>query len=114
MEAPAPAVDGTLQALSDPTRRRIVELLTVRPMRAGHLAHEIGMSAPALSRHLKVLRTQGLIEELREPSDARVRLYSLRPERFDDLERWIAEVRAFWTDQLASFKKHVEKGSSAS
>ena len=108
------AVDETFAALSDPTRRRVVELLRKQPMRAGELAERAGMSNPAMSRHLRVLRTQGFIEELREPSDARVRLYRLRPERFDDLERWIADIRAFWTEQLASFKAHVEKGPRSS
>lgn len=107
---PARALDATLSALAEPTRRRVVELLRQGPLRAGDLAQRAGMSNPAMSRHLRVLRTQRLIEEVREPSDARVRLYRLRPECFDELEDWIAEVRSFWTAQLASFKQHVEEG----
>ena len=103
------ALDRTLAALADPTRRRVVELLRRQPRRAGELAVAFGVSAPAMSRHLRVLRTRGLVEEAREDGDARCRVYRLRPEPFRDLASWLAEVEAFWTDQLGAFKQHVER-----
>lgn len=108
-QALARRLDDTLSALADPTRRRVVDLLRRRPRRAGELARAFGMSPPAMSRHLRVLRTRGLVEELRMEDDARVRIYRLRPERFRDLQAWLAELERFWGDQLGAFKAHVER-----
>ena len=103
------AIDRTLAALADPTRRRVVELLRREPRRAGELAEAFGVSAPAMSRHLRVLRQTGLVEEQRSPDDARCRVYRLRPEPFRDLASWLAEVESFWNDQLGAFKRHAER-----
>ncbi len=102
-------LDSTLAALAEPTRRRVVELLYERPRRPTEIAAAIDMSAPALSRHLRVLRREGLIEEERVDEDARVRVYRLRAEPFRDLQSWLGRMEAFWTDQLGAFKKHAEK-----
>lgn len=99
----------TLAALADPTRRRIVELLRDRPQRAGELAAEFEMSAPAVSRHLRVLRRSGLVIGHETVDDARLRLYELRREPFTDLNAWLDQVQAFWTDQLGAFREHVER-----
>jgi DNA-binding transcriptional ArsR family regulator len=106
-------VDATLAALADPTRRRVVDLLRQRPRRAGELASAFRMSPPAMSRHLRVLRREGLVEERRVEDDARVRVYQLRPERFRDLQAWLGEVEGFWTEQLGAFKTHAEKTQRA-
>ena len=76
--------------------------------RAGELAVAFAVSAPAMSRHLRVLRTRGLVEEERDGEDARARVYRLRREPFEDLRQWIEETEAFWNDQLDSFRGHVE------
>jgi DNA-binding transcriptional ArsR family regulator len=102
-------VDDTLAALADPTRRRVVDLLRAGPLRAGELAEAFQISPPALSRHLRVLRSTGLVSEERIDDDARVRVYHLRRERFLELSRWLAELEASWTEQLASFRTHVER-----
>ncbi len=102
-------VDATLAALADPTRRQVVDLLRRRPRRAGELAALSRTSPPAMSRHLRVLRTRGLVEEQRGEGDARVRLYRLRPEPFRDLRAWLQEVESFWTDQLDAFRAHAER-----
>jgi DNA-binding transcriptional ArsR family regulator len=101
-------LDATLSALADPTRRRVVDLLRERPRRAGELAAAFDMSAPAMSRHLRVLRTRGLVAEKRMPADGRGRVYELRPERFGELSGWLREVEQFWSEQLGAFKQHVE------
>ncbi len=109
------AVDATLTALADPTRRGVIELLSQGPRRAGALASHFGLSAPAMSRHLRLLRQSGLVEEGRsDPNDARVRHYRLRRERFDDLQSWLTEVRAVWTTLLGAFVAHAEARSNAS
>ncbi|MDJ0790111.1 MAG: metalloregulator ArsR/SmtB family transcription factor [Myxococcota bacterium] len=108
MPEPHPDLDATLAALADPTRRQVIERLIQRPHRAGELAEAFEMSPPAMSRHLRVLRTHGLVEEDRVDDDARVRLYRLRPEPFQDLKGWLQEVERFWTGKLAAFKAHAE------
>jgi len=109
MAASAQRIDDTLAALADPTRRRVVDLLRERPRRAGELADAFRVSPPAMSRHLRVLRTRGLIEEERGGDDARVRVYRLRPEPFRDLRSWLTEVESFWSGQLGAFKAHAER-----
>ena len=107
-------IDDTLIALADPVRRGIVELLKVQPRRAGELATLLELNAPVMSKHLKVLRGSRLIEEERPMDDARVRIYRLRPERFDELRDWLSDVGAFWNDQLASFKAAADAAAKRS
>jgi DNA-binding transcriptional ArsR family regulator len=102
------ALDRTLAALADPTRRAVLELLRGQPRRAGELAEALGKSPPALSRHLRLLRQTGLVEERSPPGDARGRLLRLRPEPLAELRDWLEELERFWVDQLASFKAHAE------
>jgi DNA-binding transcriptional ArsR family regulator len=104
-------LDRTLAALADPSRRRVIELLRERPRRAGELAQAVGLNPPALSRHLRTLKASGLIEEAHPPFDARVRVYSLRPQPMNDLKRWVDETEQLWTEQLAAFKAHLERST---
>lgn len=108
MTAPA-AVGETLAALADPTRRRVVELLGRGARRAGELAAELDASPPAMSRHLRVLRRSGLIEDVRVEEDARVRMYRLRQQHFSELRVWVEGIEQFWASELAAFKRHVER-----
>jgi DNA-binding transcriptional ArsR family regulator len=101
-------LDATLSALADPTRRGVIELLRERPRRAGELAEAVKMSAPALSRHLRVLRAGKLIEESHPENDARQRIYRLKPERFDELQSWLGRIQEFWVDQLDAFKSYAD------
>lgn len=105
----APALDRILAALADPHRRRVVELLRERPHRAGELAQAAYISFPAMSRHLKTLRKNGLVEEGRDEFDSRVRIYRLRPEAMTELKSWLAETDALWTRQLSALKAHLQK-----
>lgn len=107
--AAAARLDETLAALADPHRRQVVELLRERPRRAGELAQAAGLSAPAMSRHLRTLRRSGLVEETSPEFDARVRVYQLRPEPMVHLLRWLEETERMWSEQLAAFKAHLEK-----
>lgn len=102
-------LDHTLAALAEPTRRGVVELLRQGPRRAGDLAAAFDMSPPAMSRHLRVLRTSGLVDEQRDEHDSRVRLYRLRPEPLSELRAWLETLEAFWVEQLGTFAQHVER-----
>ena len=104
-------LDRTLVALADPHRRRIVELLRERPRRAGEIAEAVGLNPPALSRHLRTLKANGLVEEAHPAFDARVRIYSLRPEPMTHLKAWLEQTEQLWAAQLVAFKTHLEQGS---
>ena len=95
--------------LADPTRRRVVELLGHGPQRAGALSSAVGMSAPAMSRHLRVLLAAGVIDDERLVEDARARVFRLRPDSLVALRAWLDQLQAEWDEQLASFKRHVER-----
>jgi DNA-binding transcriptional ArsR family regulator len=103
-------IETTFSALADHTRRCVVESLRKGPMRSGELANSCSVSAPVMSRHLRVLRASGLVEALTAgEQDARLRLYHLRPEPFVALRGWIDHMHAFWTGQLTSFKSYAER-----
>jgi type II secretory pathway predicted ATPase ExeA len=98
-------IDGTLQALADPTRRRGVELLRMGPRAAGELAAELKMSAPAMSRHLKTLLRSGILSDERVRDDARLRVYKLEPARFRELSEWLDRIEAFLHAQSRERKR---------
>jgi DNA-binding transcriptional ArsR family regulator len=100
-------VDGLLEALADPTRRAVVETLSRRPLAAGELAKRVGVSPQALSRHLRLLRSIDLVDGHQSNDDYRVRIYSLRPERLDDLRSWLEDMRSFWAHQLVSLQDEM-------
>jgi len=102
------SLDAALAALADPVRRHAVELLGQKPRRAGELAEALGLPAPAMSRHLRILKQGGLVEETHPEFDARVRIYTLKSGAMDELKSWLAATEAMWTEQLAAFKAHVE------
>src|SRR5262245_22181173 len=102
-------IDRTFTALADPARRRVVELLRSQPRRAGDIAAGLGMSAPATSRHLRLLHRTGLVEAMSVEEDARLRVFRLRPEPFAELHDWLAEVERFWAGQLDAFRSYTER-----
>lgn len=102
-------IDRTLAALADPHRRRVVDLLSQGPRAAGDLARELDLTPPAMSRHLRMLRQCGLVDDSHPTFDARVRIYALRPEPMVHLLRWLEDAERLWSAQLISFKAHVER-----
>ena len=106
-------IDGAFEALSDPTRRAIVELLVQKPHRASELADATGISRSRMSKHLRILLDAGLARDERLPDDARARVFYMRPEGMRDVREWLARLQKQWDAQLRSFKKHVEKKRDA-
>lgn len=102
-------IDVTFAALADPTRRRVIELLRDRPLRAGEMAARVGVSRPTMSNHLKALRSSGLVDVALSEEDGRARSYRLRPERLVALQGWLSELEGHWTTQLESFREHAER-----
>ncbi len=103
------ALDKTLSALADPSRRAAIDLLRERPRRAGELAAALDLPAATMSKHLRELRLCGLVEETHPDFDARVRIYSLKAGAMRELRDWLARAETLWTDELAAFKAHVEQ-----
>jgi DNA-binding transcriptional ArsR family regulator len=97
---------NAFEALADPTRRRIVELLADGERSAGELAAEFSVSRPAVSRHLRVLREHGLV---RARGDAQRRLYSLDARPLAELDTWLARYRRFWPERLAALDDHLRR-----
>jgi len=88
------AAETVIEALGDPVRRQVVTLLSGGPRRAGEIAAEIGMSAPAISRHLRVLLQALVIEDERIVADARARVFRLRPQAIGAARAWLDEILA--------------------
>ena len=87
----------TFTALSDPTRRQIIESLAVGETPFGELADKFEMSRPAVSQHLKVLRDVGIVTAR---VDAQRRIYRLNENCLDEVESWLGKVREFWSQRL--------------
>ena len=102
-------VGEVFQVLADPTRRQVVQLLSEGARRAGEIAQATGVSAPAMSRHLRVLLEAGIVADERLPRDARVRVFRLRPESMVAIQAWLDQLQAHWDEQLHAFKRHVER-----
>jgi DNA-binding transcriptional ArsR family regulator len=96
-------VEATAAAIADPTRRRVLELVRDRELAAGQIAGEFEISRPAVSRHLRVLRRAGLVDERRE---GRLRLYRADPEPLEELRTWLD---AYWSGRLAALKALAEE-----
>ena len=96
-----------LAALGDGTRADIVEMLARRPHTAGEIHRAFPIAAPAVSRHLRVLRESGLVEERHPPEDRRVRVYTLRPQAIEELNGWLDELSRGWQEQLDAFEDYV-------
>jgi DNA-binding transcriptional ArsR family regulator len=95
-------MEGAIRAIAEPNRRRILQLVTARELSAGEIAAGFEITRPAVSQHLGVLREAGLVSERREGTR---RLYSLRPEGFDDLKSFL---EAFWDEGLERLKEAAE------
>jgi len=95
----------TFQALADPTRRAVLDLLRRGSQPAGQIANAFPVSRPAISKHLRLLRRAHLVREHRE---GRHRVYQLNPEPLRAVDSWIEQYRQFWTNSLNNLKAFVE------
>jgi DNA-binding transcriptional ArsR family regulator len=94
----------TFEILAEPTRRRIVELLCDGELSVNELCDRFSISQPAVSRHLRLLREARLVSCR---VDAQRRLYSLRPEPLEEIDRWLERYRSFWRDRLDRLEDHL-------
>src|SRR5215469_12449895 len=103
--SPGRATEATFQALADPTRRAVLDLLRRGSQPAGQIAGAFPVSRPAISKHLRLLRRAHLVREHRE---GRHRVYQLNPEPLRAVDNWIEQYRVFWTNSLNNLKAFVE------
>jgi DNA-binding transcriptional ArsR family regulator len=94
----------SLEAIADPTRRRIVELLAQGERTTGDIVAEFDLSAPAISQHLNVLREAGLITTRAEGQS---RIQSLNPRGLDELGAWLERTRSTWSSRLDALEREL-------
>jgi DNA-binding transcriptional ArsR family regulator len=100
-------VDAVLQALSDQSRRTVLETLRGGPATAGELAALLPIARPGVSRHLRVLREAGLVEVRQE---AQRRVYSLRPQPLAEVDEWLSRYRALWQQRVDALHAEIARG----
>ena len=103
-------MDAVLQALSDGSRRIVLDTLKDGPATVGDLAALIPIARPGVSRHLRVLREAGLVDVRRE---AQFRVYSLRPEPLAQVDEWLGHYRSLWEQRLDALHTEVARGKRA-
>ena len=94
------------EALADPHRRHILDLLCVKERTAGDIVEALPLTQPGASKHLRVLREAGLVNVRK---DAQRRVYTLAPQRLAELDVWLAPYRKFWSSRLYAIEVHLKK-----
>ena len=94
------------QALADPNRRAVLQLLLERPRPVGELVERLGLSQPGPSKHLRVLREAGLVRVRR---DANRRVYALDPGPLNEIDVWLAPYRRVWNESLDALGRHLDR-----
>jgi DNA-binding transcriptional ArsR family regulator len=98
---------STLQALAEPHRMAILDMLREGECPVGEIASRLGQSQPGISKHLRVLRDAGLVMAR---VDGPRRLYRVKPEPLEELDAWIATYRQLWSNRLDLLQGALEKG----
>lgn len=96
----------TFNALAEPSRFRIVNLLQKGPLTVGEIAERLDIRQPQASKHLKVLLDAGLVEVR---ADANRRNYMLRSKPFQELDRWLDNYRRIWNERYDNLDDYLEK-----
>ena len=98
-------LDGLLKAISDPHRRRILDLLATDELPVGRIAERFRISRPAVIKHLRVLRAARLVVAHRR---GRERIQCLNPAPLKSVEAWLSHLEAFWDASLQKLKAQIE------
>lgn len=98
-------MDSSFAIIAEPHRRAILGLLLSSERSVGELEHELGLSQPSVSKHLRVLREAGFVEARIE---AQRRLYRLRPEPLMELDAWLVPFRRFWSKHVDALERHLD------
>ncbi|MDA0564540.1 metalloregulator ArsR/SmtB family transcription factor [Streptomonospora sp. S1-112] len=98
-------MEAVFEVLAEPNRRRILDLLRTSERPVGDLVVRLGLSQPAVSKHLRVLREAGLVGVR---SDAQRRIYRLRTEPLRAVDAWLEPYRSLWEDRLDALERHLD------
>jgi DNA-binding transcriptional ArsR family regulator len=99
-------VESVFEIIAEPNRRAILSLLVSSPQSVGEIERQLGMSQPAVSKHLRVLRDAGFVEST---VDAQRRLYRLKPEPLREMYAWLAQFRRFWSAHVDALERHLDR-----
>ena len=94
------------EIIAEPNRRAILGLLVSAQQSVGEIERQLGMTQPAVSKHLRVLRDAGFVEST---VDAQRRLYRLNPEPFQEMDAWLDQFRRFWSPHLDALERHLDR-----
>jgi DNA-binding transcriptional ArsR family regulator len=103
------ATATTFEALAEPTRRRILDLLLGDERSVGDLVKRLKLSQPGVSKHLRVLREAGLVSVR---SEAQRRIYGVQPEPLREVADWLEPYRTLWAERLDALEKHLDEEDS--
>jgi DNA-binding transcriptional ArsR family regulator len=99
-------MESVFEIIAEPNRRAILSLLVSSQQSVGEIERQLRMSQPAVSKHLRVLRDTGFVEST---VDAQRRLYRLKPERFQEVDVWLAQFRRFWSTHVDALERHLDR-----
>jgi DNA-binding transcriptional ArsR family regulator len=99
-------MESVFEIIAEPNRRAILSLLVSSQQSVGEIERELRMTQPTVSKHLRVLREAGFVEST---VDAQRRLYRLKPERFQELDAWLAQFRRFWSAHVDALERYLDR-----
>jgi len=103
-------VPSVFEIIAEPNRRAILSLLAASQQSVGDLERQLGMTQPAVSKHLRVLRDAGFVEAT---VSAQKRLYRLKPEPLAEVDAWLAPFRRFWAAHVDALERHLDRMEQA-
>jgi DNA-binding transcriptional ArsR family regulator len=99
-------MESAFNVIAEPNRRAILSLLAFSERSVGEIERELGMTQPAVSKHLRVLREAGFVDA---QVDAQRRLYRLNPEPLREVDAWLAPFRAFWSAHVDALERYLDR-----
>ena len=99
-------MESVFEIIAEPNRRAILSLLVSSERSVGEIEHQLRMSQPTVSKHLRVLREAGFVEST---VDAQRRLYRLKPEPFQEMNSWLSQFRRFWEVHVDALERHLDR-----
>jgi DNA-binding transcriptional ArsR family regulator len=99
-------MESAFEIIAEPNRRAILSLLVSSERSVGEIEHQLRMTQPTVSKHLRVLRDAGFVQST---VDAQRRLYRLKPGPFQEVDDWLAQFRRFWSSHVDALERHLDR-----
>jgi DNA-binding transcriptional ArsR family regulator len=99
-------MESAFEIVAEPNRRAILSLLVSSQQSVSEIESQLGIPQPTVSKHLRILRDAGFVEST---VDAQRRLYRLKPERFREMDDWLAQFRRFWSAHVDALERHLDR-----